>query len=48
MFTSDTYFDTIKVIQKVLDRRGPRKQQPWDLSLAEEIAAALSNAGLLK
>lgn len=49
MYTSvDIYFNVIQVINGVIKRRENRIEQPWSNSLAEEIAAALSNDNLLR
>lgn len=48
MSTTDIYFETIRVINWVVERHEAERQQPWSYSLAEKIAAALSNAGLLR
>lgn len=48
MFTSDVYFETIRVINWVIERHEAELQQPWSYSLAEKITAALSNADLLR
>lgn len=48
MYTSDIYFDTIKIIDWVIERHREEVKQPKSYTLAEKITAALFNAGLLK